>query len=47
MLQASITQRVIFAEAAAEGLSLEEADSHSKAVAEIAALTAEILELAK
>lgn len=47
LLQTSITQRVIFAEAAAEGLSLEEADSHSKAVAEIAALTAEILELAK
>ncbi len=47
VLQASITQRVIFAEAAAEGLSLEEVDSHSKAVAEIAALTVEILELAK
>ena len=47
VLQASVTQRVIFAEAATEGLSLDEVDANSKAVAEIAALTAEILEFAK
>ena len=47
VLQASVTQRVIFAEAAAEGLSLDEVDANSKAVAEITALTTEILEFAK
>jgi len=46
-LQTSITQRVIFAEAAANGLALYEVDANSQAVNEIEELTTELLEMAK
>lgn len=46
-LKTSITQRVIYAEAAAQGLAAFEADKHSPAVAEIADLTAELLDFAQ
>lgn len=46
-LQTSITQRVIFAEAAANGLALYEVDANSPAVNEIEELTTELLEMAK
>lgn len=46
-LRTSITQRVIFAEAAANGLALYEVDANSPAVNEIEELTTELLEMAK
>jgi len=46
-LQTSITQRVIFSEAAANGLALYEVDANSPAVNEIEELTTELLEMAK
>lgn len=46
-LKTAITQRVIFAEAAATGLALFEADPNSPAVAEIEKLTNELLEMGK
>ena len=46
-LQTSITQRVIFAEAAANGLALYEVDANSQAVNESEELTTELLEMAK
>ncbi|MDV5280134.1 MULTISPECIES: ParA family partition ATPase [Enterobacteriaceae] len=46
-LQTTITQRVIFAEAAANGLALYEVDANSPAVNEIEELTTELLEMAK
>lgn len=46
-LQTSITQRVIFAEAAANGLALFEVDASSPAVNEIEELTTELLEMAR
>lgn len=46
VLQTSIAQRVIYAEAAAQGLAAFEANNHSPAVAEVEAITAELLEVA-
>lgn len=45
VLQQAIAQRVIYADAAAQGLSVAELDRTSPACAEIAALTAELLAL--
>lgn len=45
-LVASITQRVVFAEAAAQGLAVHEADPEGLAAREIEAMTAELLEFA-
>lgn len=47
VLQASVTQRVVFAEAAAQGQAIFEIDATSPAVAEIEALAAELMEYAK
>lgn len=47
VLDASVTQRVVFAEAAAQGKAVHEIDGGSTAVAEIEALTAELLEMGK
>jgi chromosome partitioning protein len=44
-LKATITQRVIFAEAAANGLAVFEIDAHGPAAEEIEAVMAEIMEL--
>jgi chromosome partitioning protein len=46
-LKASITQRVVFAEAAARGLAVHEVDQNGAATAEIEALVIELLEFAK
>lgn len=46
-LVASITQRVIFAEAAAHGLAVHEIDNDGPAAAEIEAVTAELMEFAR
>lgn len=46
-LTASITQRVVFAEAAARGLAVNEIDANGPAAAEIAAVAAELLEFTK
>ncbi|WP_322099513.1 hypothetical protein [Haematospirillum sp. 15-248] len=45
--ESSLTQRVIFAEAAARGLSVHEVDGAVRAVSEIEALTDELLEFAR
>lgn len=45
VLDASVTQRVVFAEAAAQGKAVHEIDGGSAAAAEIEALTAELLEM--
>ena len=47
VLVASITQRVVFAEAAARGLAVHEIDDQGPAAAEIEAVTAELMELAR
>ena len=47
VLAASITQRVIFAEAAAQGLAVHEIDKEGPATAEIEAMTAELMEFAR
>lgn len=46
-LTASITQRVVFAEAAARGLAVNEIDANGPAAAEIEAVAAELLEFTK
>jgi chromosome partitioning protein len=46
-LAASITQRVVFAEAAAKGLAVHEVDLDGPAAAEIEAVTAELMEFAR
>ena len=46
-LVASITQRVVFAEAAAQGLAVHEIDQEGPAAAEIEAVTAELMEFAR
>lgn len=46
-LAASITQRVVFAEAAAQGLAVHEIDQEGPAAAEIEAVTAELMEFAR
>jgi chromosome partitioning protein len=46
-LAASVTQRVVFAEAAARGLSVHEVDASGSAAAEIEAVVAELMELAR
>jgi chromosome partitioning protein len=46
-LQASITQRVVFAEAAAQGKSVHEVDEKSPAAAEIDAVANELMELVR
>src|SRR5690606_29855879 len=46
-LQASITQRVVFAEAAAQGKSVHEVDEKGPAAAEIDAVANELMELAR
>lgn len=46
-LQASITQRVVFAEAAAQGKSVHELDEKGPAAAEIDAVANELMELAR
>jgi chromosome partitioning protein len=45
VLDASLTQRVIFAEAVAQGLSVLEAEPNGQASAEIEAMTNELLEI--
>ena len=47
VLQASVTQRVVFAEAAAQGQAIFEIDPAGPAVAEIEAVAAELMEYAK
>ena len=47
VLVASITQRVVFAEAAAQGLAVHEIDPNGPAAAEIEAVVAELLEYAR
>ena len=47
VLQARITQRVIFAEAAAQGRSVHEVDEKGSAAAEIDAVTTKVLELVR
>lgn len=47
VLQASVTQRVVFAEAAAQGQAIFEIDNNGPATAEIEALAAELKEYAK
>lgn len=47
VFESSLTQRVIFAEAAARGLSVHEVDGAVRAVSEIEALTDELLEFAR
>lgn len=47
VLQASVTQRVVFAEAAAQGQAIFEIDAAGPAVAEIEAVAAELMEYAK
>ena len=47
VLAATVTQRVIYAEAAAQGKAVFEIDAQGPATAEIAALVAELLEYAK
>jgi chromosome partitioning protein len=47
VLQASVTQRVVFAEAAAQGQAIFEIDAAGPAVAEIEAIAAELMEYAK
>ncbi|CDK67443.1 hypothetical protein [Morganella morganii IS15] len=47
ILTSTVTQRVIYAEAAAQGKAVFEIDTAGPAAAEIAALVAEILEFAK
>ena len=47
VLVASITQRVVFAEAAARGLAVHEIDDQGPAAAEIEAVTAELMELVR
>jgi chromosome partitioning protein len=44
---ASITQRVVFAEAAAQGLAVHEIDQAGPAAAEIEAVMAELMEFAR
>lgn len=46
-LAASVTQRVVFAEAAARGLSVHEVDASGSAAAELEAVVAELMELAR
>ena len=46
-LAASVTQRVVFAEAAAQGLAVHEIDQDGPAAAEIEAVTAELMEFAQ
>lgn len=45
VLTASVTQRVVFAEAAAQGLAIHEVDEKGPAAVEIEAVVAELLEL--
>lgn len=47
VLTSAVTQRVIYAEAAAQGKAVFEIDPHGPATAEIAALVAELMEYAK
>lgn len=47
VLVASVTQRVVFAEAAAQGRAVHEIDSHGAAAKEIEAVVAELVELAR
>ena len=47
VLDASVAQRVVFAEAAAQGQAIFEIDPTGPAVAEIEALAAELMEYAK
>ena len=46
-LTASITQRVVFAETAAQGRAVYEADATGPAAAEIEAVIAELMEIAR
>jgi chromosome partitioning protein len=46
-LKASVTQRVVFAEAAAQGLAVHEIEKEGPAAAEIEAITAELMEFAR
>lgn len=46
-LKASVTQRVVFAEAAAQGLAVHEIEKEGPAAAEIEAVTAELKEFAR
>ena len=47
VLQAAVTQRVVFAEAAAQGRAVYETDATGPAAAEIEAVTAELMDYAK
>lgn len=47
VLQAAVTQRVVFAEAAAQGQAVFETDANGPAAAEIEAVAAELMEYAK
>ena len=47
VLAASVTQRVVFAEAAAQGRAVHEIDQEGPAAAEIEAVAAELMEFAR
>lgn len=47
VLAASVTQRVVFAEAAAQGLAVHEIDQNGSAASEIEAVAAELMEFAR
>ena len=47
VLASSVTQRVVFAEAAAQGLAVHEADQNGSAASEIEAVAAELMEFAR
>lgn len=46
-MKASVTQRVVFAESAAQGLAVHEIDQEGPAAAEIEAVTAELMEVTR
>jgi len=46
-LASSVTQRVVFAEAVAQGLAVHEIDKDGAAASEIEAVTAELMEFAR
>lgn len=47
VLASSVTQRVVFAEAAAQGLAVDEIDQNGSAASEIEAVAAELMEFAR
>jgi chromosome partitioning protein len=46
-MSATVTQRVVYAESAAQGLAVHEIDQEGPAAAEIEAVTAELMKFAR